>query len=105
VSLDFVSILAIDSIDSHFMVCPTHAHNAHTTHTTISKWRVKVCNYYDKKNERQTLNQNFWWNAYCTHNTHNNKHVEFFCLKLLGYIETTRMDNANTTHTKRNLEA
>jgi hypothetical protein len=45
VNLDFVSIFAIDSRDLHFMVCATHAHNAHTTRTTISKWKVKVYNY------------------------------------------------------------
>jgi hypothetical protein len=27
-----------------FMICPMHAHNAHTTCTTTSKWKVMVCN-------------------------------------------------------------
>ncbi len=45
VSLDFVYVLVIDSKDLHFMVCPTHAHNAHTTRTTTSKWKVSFYNY------------------------------------------------------------
>jgi hypothetical protein len=35
VGLDFVSICVIDSKDLRLMLCPTYAHNAHTTHTII----------------------------------------------------------------------
>jgi len=45
VSLDFVFVLVKDFRDLRFMVCPMHAHNAHTTCTTTSKWKVMVCNH------------------------------------------------------------